>query len=246
MKINETRSRSVGGISAPAPVRPAEAAEAATSATGGVPRPINDNLSIMGIPEPELTPKVRDALMALMAEVQAMRRDLSEARERLATLERLADRDPLIPVANRRAFVRERTRTMSLAERHGHDSSVVYIDLNDFKDINDTYGHSAGDEALKHVADVLLRNVRDSDVVGRLGGDEFGVILDKSDAVRAREKAETLRNAIMSEPMNWNGTAIDVHVAFGVYTFSSAEDAGHVLAAADRDMYEHKRSIKGV
>ena len=60
---------------------------------------------------------------------------------------------------------------MALAERYGTPSSVVYIDVNDFKEINDTYGHSAGDEALKHVAELLLSSVRESDVVGRLGGD---------------------------------------------------------------------------
>lgn len=203
-----------------------------------------DSISIMGIPEPELTPKVREALMALMAEVESMRRDLQEARDRLVTLERLADRDPLIPVANRRAFVRELTRTMSYSERYGHPSSVVYIDLNDFKEINDTYGHTAGDEALKHVAEILLDNVRESDVVGRLGGDEFGVILDKSDAEAAREKSDALRAAILATPMPWQDEQITVNVAFGIYTFSGPEDAGHALAAADRDMYAHKRSTK--
>ncbi len=198
----------------------------------------------MGIPEPELTPKVREALMALMAEVESMRRELQEARERLINLERLADRDPLIPVANRRAFVRELTRTMSYSERYGHSSSVVYIDLNDFKEINDTHGHTAGDDALKHVASVLLDNVRDSDIVGRLGGDEFGVILDKSDSEAAREKADALRGAIMASPMPWQDGNIPINVAFGIYTFSGPEDAGHALAAADRDMYAHKRSTK--
>jgi diguanylate cyclase (GGDEF)-like protein len=135
---------------------------------------------------------------------------------------------------------------MSQADRYGHDSSVVYIDLNDFKEINDTYGHSAGDKALKHVADVILANIRDSDVVGRFGGDEFGIILDKSNADKAREKAEMLRRAILSSPRVWNDTRIDVHVAFGVYTFSGTEDAGHALAAADRDMYAHKRVTKGI
>ncbi len=240
MKIQGTKPRSVGGV---APVRARQATAKAAQPEVSA-HPAQDSISIMGIPEPELTPKVREALMTLMAEVEGMRRDLREARERLVTLERLADRDPLIPVANRRAFVRELTRTMSYSERYGHASSVVYIDLNDFKEINDTYGHTAGDDALKHVADVLLKNVRDSDLVGRLGGDEFGVILEKSDAKAARKKADTLRKAILAAPMMWQDTEITVNVAFGVYTFSGPEDAGHALAAADRDMYAHKRSTK--
>ena len=240
MKIEGTKPRAVSGV---APLRARQTkAGAARPEVSAPARP--DSISIMGIPEPELTPKVREALMALMAEVEGMRRDLKEARERLVDLERLADRDPLTPVANRRAFVRELTRTMSSSERYGHASSVVYIDLNDFKDINDTYGHTAGDEALKHVAGILLNNVRESDVVGRLGGDEFGVILEKSDAEAAREKADALRDTILASPMLWQGAQIAVHVAFGVYTFSGPEDAGHALAAADRDMYVHKRSTK--
>ena len=80
----------------------------ATDAYGAAapPRQVDDNVSVMGIPQAEITPKVRDALMNLMAEVDQMRRELQVARERLANLERLADRDPLIPIANRRAFVR--------------------------------------------------------------------------------------------------------------------------------------------
>ena len=201
MKINETRSRPTRGVTSTEGVRAARTGSAESAAAATSARRINDSVSIMGIPEAELTPKVRDALMSLMAEVEAMRRDLREARDRLETLERLADRDPLIPVANRRAFVRELTRTMSHSERHGHASSVVYIDLNDFKEINDTHGHQAGDEALKHVADILLGSVRDSDVVGRLGGDEFGIILDKSGADAARERAEALRQSILNAPM---------------------------------------------
>lgn len=240
MKIEGTRPRPV---SAAAALRGRQTKPGVARSEGKAPV-AQDSISIMGIPEPELTPKVREALMALMAEVESMRRDLQEARDRLVTLERLADRDPLIPVANRRAFVRELTRTMSYSERYGHPSSVVYIDLNDFKEINDTYGHTAGDEALKHVAEILLDNVRESDVVGRLGGDEFGVILDKSDAEAAREKSDALRAAILATPMPWQDEQITVNVAFGIYTFSGPEDAGHALAAADRDMYAHKRSTK--
>lgn len=220
-------------------VQAAEAYGAAAPA-----REVEDNVSVMGIPHAEITPKVRDALMTLMAEVEQMRRELQIARERLATLERLADRDPLIPIANRRAFVRELTRTMSLAERYGTPSSVVYIDVNDFKEINDTFGHSAGDQALKHVATTLLSSVRESDVVGRIGGDEFGVILDRTDQAMAREKADQLAQEIMQAPMEHNGRAVPIHVAVGVYTFTGSEDVGHALAAADRDMYAQKKKMK--
>ena len=115
---------------------------------------VEDQLSIMGIPEVELTPKVREAIMSLMAEVAAMRRELEVTKSELANLAKLADRDSMLPVQNRRAFVRELTRSMARVERYGNPSSIVYIDVNDLKEINDSFGHTAGDQALKHVADV--------------------------------------------------------------------------------------------
>jgi len=208
MKLTPTRSvgtTPVARVTRAAPAGRAAAAAPVATADTAAARPVEDAVSVMGIPASELTPKVRDALMTLMAEVEQMRRELSAARERLATLERLADRDPLIPVANRRAFVRELTRSMSHNERYGSTSSVIYVDLNDFKKINDTYGHAAGDEALRHVAMLLERNVRESDTVGRLGGDEFGIILDETDGVTAREKAETLAATITDTPLDFNG-----------------------------------------
>ena len=217
------------------------AGQAADAYSATPPRSVGDDVSIMGIPEAELTPKVRDALMSLMAEVAAMRRELQATKEELATVAKLADRDSLLPIQNRRAFVRELTRAMAHVERYGNPSSVVYIDVNDLKEINDTYGHGTGDEALRHVADILLSNVRESDRVGRLGGDEFCLILDEADTVIAREKAEELATAIIAQPFNYQGNEITVQVAVGVYTFNGVEDVSHALAAADRDMYAHKQ-----
>ena len=119
IKINETRSRPTKSVASTEAVRVARAGSAGSGEAQGAAsaRPINDSVSTMGIPEAELTPKVRDALMSLMAEVQEMRRDFSKARERVATLERLADRDPLIPVANCRACSPELLSTSSAVTR---------------------------------------------------------------------------------------------------------------------------------
>jgi len=249
MKLTPTRSvgtTPVARVNRTAPAGRTTAAQPVQAADSASVRAVEDTVSVMGIPASELTPKVRDALMTLMSEVEQMRKELSAARERLATLERLADRDPLIPVPNRRAFVRELTRSMAHNDRYGSTSSVVYVDLNDFKEINDTHGHAAGDEALRHVATLLERNIRESDTVGRLGGDEFGIILDETDGEKAREKAESLSATIMETPLEYNGRQIPIRVAIGVYTFSGSEDVGHALAAADRDMYANKKALKAV
>lgn len=208
------------------------------------PRQISDVATVMGIPEAELTPKVRAALMSLMEEVDRLRRDLQATHARLEHLEQLADQDTLAPIANRRAFVRETSRIMAYSQRYGAPSSVLYFDFNGLKAINDSYGHAAGDAALMKVAQLLLENVRESDVVGRLGGDEFGVILAQADKATANEKAASLAATIAANPASWKGNEIPLAVAYGAYCFKVGEDVGSALANADKAMYAHKQRNK--
>ena len=120
----------------------------------------------------------------------------------MTDVERLADQDALLPIANRRAFVREMSRLASYSERYHTPASLVYFDINGFKAINDIHGHAAGDAALQSVAELLVQHVRESDTVGRLGGDEFGVILVHADEAVANTKAQSLADAI-----RWSGKA---------------------------------------
>ena len=239
MKVGET-----GRSSGPVSVRRARARAAAEEAAPAAPRKVADTVSIMGIPEVELTPKVRAAIVTLMAEVESLRHEVEHTRERLAHLERLADQDPLAPIANRRAFVRELSRALSITERYGTPSSLVYFDVNGLKEINDTYGHTAGDEGLLRVASILREHVRDVDVVGRLGGDEFGVIMVQTELEPAFDKAQRLSAAIRENPFSWERHDIALEVAHGVYAFKPGESVNDALAAADRAMYEQKLATK--
>src|SRR3546814_3456359 len=112
---------------------------------------------------------------------------------------------------------------MAFAGRHRRPGSIVYVDVNDLKRINDTFGHAAGDAVLTRVAQVLNANVRKSDAVGRLGGDEFGVILSHADSAIARTKTEALIAAIRRGCVDWNGVGIPLSVSAGCYTFHGAE-----------------------
>lgn len=236
MRIDNTRKPSaVAGVSS---YRKAGAAGSATASAARA----ADVASVLGIPQNELTPKVQEAITKLMAEVDQMRQELEDSRQRIEYLEQLADQDTLVPVANRRAFVRELSRNLSLAERYGTPSSVIYFDLNGLKQLNDTKGHAAGDAAIVKVANILAGNVRESDVVGRLGGDEFGVMLSHADEDAARSKAEQLSKAISADPLVWEGEPITLEVAYGVHTIRGGVDASAALEAADRAMYVHKTS----
>ncbi len=200
-----------------------------------------DPAAVLGIPDCELTPKVRATLDGLIGELLHLRLDLEREKTRAHHLETLADQDTLTLSLNRRAFIRELSRMLAFAGRYQTPSSLVYFDVNEMKQINDGFGHAAGDAALRHVATALVENVRSFDVVGRLGGDEFAVILAQVDGDRALAKASTLAKAIECRPAAWNGTELDVRVAFGVHTFSRAEPVDEALHAADRAMYARKK-----
>ncbi len=243
MKIRSTGyANAYSGIGSTAPaggVERKEAAQAPAPARAAGPL---DEATIMGIPASELTPKVRAAIDELLTEVQSLRDELDQARRRMDHLERLADQDPLTPVMNRRAFVREMSRIMAFAERYGAVSAVLYFDVNGLKEINDTHGHAAGDAVLSHVAETLVANIRSSDVVGRLGGDEFGVILARADSEEAVTKAQILAAAISAAPLLWEGLQFDVNVAYGAHSLVAGQEANDALKAADRAMYALKRS----
>lgn len=189
----------------------------------------------------ELTPLARRALHRVLAENEAMRRELDDARTRITQLEHLADEDGLTAIANRRAFIRELSRMISFTRRYGPPSSVVYFDVNGLKRINDTHGHPAGDAALRHVAEILRKNVRSSDLVGRLGGDEFGVILAQTNQEQAVAKAAALSREIGKRALRWGKTKLTVSAAYGVYSFSGSDDAQVAIEAADKAMYQQKR-----
>jgi diguanylate cyclase (GGDEF)-like protein len=189
-----------------------------------------------------MTPELREAIGRLAAERDHLREELERARSRIASLERLADEDALTPVANRRAFVRQLTRMIAFTHRYGVPASVVYLDVNNMKHINDSHGHPAGDAALRHFATVLRDNVRSSDIVGRLGGDEFGVILAQTDEVQAQAKAAALAEAIAARPVRWGEFTIPLSAAYGVYAFSGGDDPQRAIEAADRAMYQQKRT----
>lgn len=188
----------------------------------------------------------RAASRAPASELEQLRAELDAARARITQLERLADEDSLAPIANRRAFVRELSRMIAFTRRYGPPSSVIYFDVNGMKQINDTHGHPAGDAALRHVAEILAKNVRESDIVGRLGGDEFGVILAQTSQEQANAKGVALAQAIGATPLRWGKFEIPISAAYGVYSFTGSDDAQVAIEAADKAMYKQKRVQQAV
>jgi diguanylate cyclase (GGDEF)-like protein len=198
--------------------------------------------SVLGIPEAEFTPRVRDAIMTLMHEVDRLRKEVEHARARLDDMARTADQDMLLPILNRRAFVREVTRFTSFAERYQTSSSLIYIDLNNFKTVNDAHGHAAGDQVLHHISDLILGQIRESDVFARIGGDEFGVILAHVTADQAAKKGESLVKALNDRPPMIDGKPVPLSFSYGIYELRAGETPDSAMQHADRAMYAQKRS----
>lgn len=196
------------------------------------------------IPDGDLTPAAEAAILGLVAEVDRLRHDIAVTQKRIAYLENLADEDPLTPVANRRAFMRELTRVAALARRHGIPANVLYFDIDGMKTINDRFGHAAGDRVLIAIADALVANLRASDLVGRLGGDEFGVILAHTDGAAAGDKAATLARVIEQLRIENDGAWMPVSATYGLFAITGAEDAEAAIAAADKAMYRRKQGAR--
>jgi diguanylate cyclase (GGDEF)-like protein len=151
--------------------------------------------------------------------------------------------DHLTGLANRREFERIMEREVALAERHNRKLSLMMIDLDNLKRINDRLGHRAGDAALKLVAQQVQRVIRTSDIGARIGGDEFGVAMPETDLERAHEVAARLRDAV-SEASLAARSPEPIEVSMGLTTWRPGQDWQTAYEVVDGDLYEDKRRRK--
>ena len=186
--------------------------------------------------------RVHDSGIDANAEIARLRGLVAKLEVRCAELDRLAHLDSLVPLPNRRGFIRQLDLGIARVERYGEPAAMLFVDLDGLKMINDCFGHDAGDRALGHVATLLVAGVRQSDCVGRLGGDEFGVLLDHSDERNAADTAERLVDAVAGELFEVDGVAVPLSVAIGMTMIEAGDTAAAVLARADQAMYLGKEA----
>jgi diguanylate cyclase (GGDEF)-like protein len=153
--------------------------------------------------------------------------------------------DHLTGLANRREFERIMEREVALAERHNRKFSLMMIDLDNLKRINDRQGHRSGDAALRLVAQQLQRVVRTSDICARLGGDEFGVAMPETDLGRVHEVASRLRAAVLAASLAARSPE-PIEVSVGLASWRAGQDWQAVYEVVDRELYEDKRRRKAV
>lgn len=169
--------------------------------------------------------------------------DLAEIAVSEMELRQLATIDGLTGVATRRAFREEGNKHVALARRHRGALSLVSIDVDHFKSINDTYGHAAGDRVLTTLAQAVREAVRQTDIVGRIGGEEFALLLPHTDRARAQEVAEKLRTQVRALRLPGMHPPINVSASFGVATLDpDRDDMDGLLQKADEALYDAKRN----
>lgn len=187
----------------------------------------------------EQTKSVRD----LLEEIERLREQIEVQDGKIQTLKRQAMEDALTGLMNRRAFEKELKGALSYFKRYGRSGAVLLIDVDAFKGINDSLGHLAGDELLKHLAKLLKTHVRETDVVARLGGDEFCIILREVETHEVRRKVSELISAVSITPCYYDGKEIHMSISVGACQFTQADNLDELLDKADKSMYAQKNGV---
>lgn len=171
----------------------------------------------------------------------AVKQDITERKRLEGELRQLASTDPLTGIANRRRFLETVAAELQRIHRYGNGGSLMMLDLDHFKRINDEHGHATGDEVLKHFTQLVQHHLRATDMVGRLGGEEFCVLLTETPLAGACEFAERLRRHVEAEPAATAHGFVPFTVSIGVTALAATDGApDDVLARADTALYRAK------
>ena len=173
--------------------------------------------------------------------VEEVTTHLRDQDKRIAELENLATTDALTRVLNRRGFEERLLHELSVARRHGVGGVLIFIDLDKFKPINDTYGHAAGDQVLVTTANLLRGYIRETDYVARLGGDEFAILLPRSNKRDGLRRAEELDRLLNNAHCSWDAQQIAIQASCGVHMYASNATVEELLESADAAMYRIKQ-----
>ena len=169
------------------------------------------------------------------------RREVEDLRRRLARAFEEARTDPLTGVWNRKAFDEQLRIQTAVARRYGLPFSLIILDIDHFKRVNDDHGHAAGDAVLQHLAGLLRSSVREADLIVRQGGDEFALLLPQTGLDGAVQVAERIRRQVASAPFPGSSGSVQITLSGGVVSLIREEPTNQLLHRADAALYQAKR-----
>ncbi len=190
------------------------------------------------------TPQYQQLINRVLAYAASAEQHISEQQARIRELEELSSTDELTGLSNLRGLQEFMYRILSIAQRHNETGVLAYIDLDNFKEINDARGHDAGNHVLRTFAQILKKSLRDSDFVARVGGDEFVFVLVRTSEEDGVKRTRDLQEQICSTSIKYRSKDHLLDASFGVVAFDGESDYEKLMRAADLAMYEDKRRRK--
>ena len=169
---------------------------------------------------------------------------IADHKARIAYLEELSTTDELTGLLNRRGFMAQLRRALAEARRFHECGVLMMCDLDGLKPVNDRLGHLAGDAAIRRTGELLASSIRTTDFVGRIGGDEFAVLLTRCKVSGGHQRVEEICRRVNGGTVTWNDTVLPLSASFGTTIFSGNDDEDQILSRADMDLYAAKREKK--
>ncbi len=203
--------------------------------------PLRDGLTRLREQAEGRDSEVQDLVDQLILATAEAERRISEQRARISYLEGLSNSDELTGLLNRRGFHLALGAALARAQRHGETGLLVLCDLDRFKAVNDRHGHLAGDSVLRSVAALLRKEIRRSDAVARIGGDEFAILMSDTRRSQAADRVLRLKARIRDLEVPWQARRLRASASFGAAAYNAGSNAEGLLFLADQALYADKR-----
>lgn len=201
-------------------------------------------ISVLNVPSEEATPAVRTAISMMFRKLEEMKQGLDKAKDHIRKLEERVDVDYITNLPNRRAFFNKLEWSISMFERYKHRFSVIYVDMDNLKLLNDKMGHTAGDMAIRHVGAIIDDIKRETDFLARVGSDEFALIMHYADETAARKRAEEIVKRVLNSHFTYQGQTSTLSTSYGVYEAQPRDTADMIVQRADIAMRNEKTVSK--
>jgi len=187
-------------------------------------------------------PEINNTLQFALLAMEEAEKRIKRQETRIKQLESLSVTDELTQLFNRRGFLQQFQFSLSISRRNKTGGSLMILDFDKFKQVNDTYGHLAGDEVLKNVGIAISTVVRESDIVGRIGGDEFSILMPGASPVTVTKRISQIHSALRKVKFSWNHKNLIIRGSIGRCDYLGHENEQEILNLADTSMYKQKSS----